>query len=148
MEYTSHAVGNAALTTGIIGTALGAINSMGGQAGILGIAPRQNTDPGDRPVTRYEMSLIQANNAKDVEISALKSQKYADGLAAGIQAEIGQQAVWNATQQGVIGCLQGQIAQLQSMTKMMIPNANIAPGWGPVEIVKAAAASTATGTGN
>lgn len=147
MEYTSHAVGNAALTTGIVGTALGAINSMGGLANIQGVAPRQNPDPSDRPVTRYEMSLIQANNAKDVEIATLKSQKYADGLAAGIQAEIGQQAVWNATQQGVIGCLQNQIAQLQSMTKLMIPNANIAPGWGPVDVVKAATA-TSTGTGN
>ena len=36
MEYTSKAVGNAALTTGIIGTALGAMTGAGGIAGILG----------------------------------------------------------------------------------------------------------------
>lgn len=150
MEYTSHAIGNAALTTGIIGTALGALNGMGGLAGLLGFGSRQNGDPGDRPVTRYEMSLIQENNAKDTEIATLKAQKYSDGLAAGLQAEIGQQAVWNATQQGLVGCLQNQIAQLQAMTQLMIPNKNIAPGWGSVEIVAAAAnaASAASSTGN
>ena len=153
MEYTSHAIGNAALTTGIIGTALGAQNGMGGLAGLLGFTPgaRQGSDPEDRPVTRYEMSLIQANNAKDNEIVALKAQQYTDNVAAGIQAEMGHQAVWNATQQGLIGCLQGQVAQLQAMTRLTIPNANVAPGWGDVKVIPtppptvAEAASSTTG---
>ena len=37
MEYTSRGVGNAALATGIIGTTLGALDGMGGLAGMLGL---------------------------------------------------------------------------------------------------------------
>lgn len=138
MEYTSHAIGNAALTTGIIGTALGALNGMGGLAGLFGIGANNNTDTGDRPVTRYEMSLIQENNKKDNEIAFLKAQQYTDGLAAGMQAQISQQSVWNATQQGAMVGLQSQISQLQSFTKMMIPDTFIAPS-------VAATSTTSTG---
>lgn len=41
MEYASKAVGNAGLTTGIIGTALGAMASAGGVAGLLGVNPQK-----------------------------------------------------------------------------------------------------------
>ena len=143
MEYASKGVGNAALTTGIIGTALGAMTGAGGLAGLLGVHPNQPADPGDRPVTRYEMGLYKEIADKNDEIVLLKAQGYTDkGLAA--------QSAWNATQTGIIQCLQGQVAQLQSITQLMIPNANIAPGWGgvtiePTAIVKAAASSAGTG---
>ena len=128
MEYTSHSVGTAALTTGIIGTALGALNNMGGLSGILGgTTTQRSVDDGDRPVTRYELNLIREAAAKDNEIAMLKAQQYANNLAAGIQAEIGQQAVWNATEHGIMGNLQNQIAQLQAMTKLVIPSANVSP---------------------
>lgn len=126
IQYATNGKANAALTTGIIGTALGGIASMGGLAGLLGINP-QNGDPNEKPVTRYEMGLIQEN-------TLLKANQYSDRKADALQMQIGQQAVWNATQQGVIGCIQGQIAQLQSMTQLMIPNANISPGWGPATV--------------
>ena len=41
MEYASRAVGNAGLTTGIIGTALGALNGAGGIGELIG-AGNQN----------------------------------------------------------------------------------------------------------
>lgn len=63
MEYASNGKANAALTTGIIGTSLGAIASAGGIGAILGVG-KPHSDS-DRPVTRYEMELIQANNAKE-----------------------------------------------------------------------------------
>lgn len=43
MEYASRAVGNAGLTTGIIGTALGALNGAGG-LDLLNIGPRNPRD--------------------------------------------------------------------------------------------------------
>lgn len=148
VQYASNGKGNLGVTLGAIGTGLGALAGAGGLNALLG--GNQNGDPNEKPVTRYEMGLIREGLAKDAEIAALKAQLYTDGRIAGVQAEISAQAVWNATQQGVIGCLQGQIAQLRGMTQLMIPNANIAPGWGPVsvypapEVAKTAAPTTAS----
>ena len=128
MEYASKAVGTAALTTGIIGTSLGALAGAGGLAGLLGIRPANGGDPGDRPVTRYEMGLIS-------EINELKAEKYADARANGLQAQISQQAVWNATQEGVLRCQAQQLQQLYSLTQLVIPNGNVSPGWGPVTVI-------------
>ena len=128
MEYASKAVGTAGLSLGIIGTSLGALAGAGGLAGLLGIRPNgQNGDSGDRPVTRYEMGLIAENNA-------LKAQQYTDMRANGLQQQISQQAVWNATQEGVLRCQAQQLAQLYSLTQLTIPNGNVMPGWGPVVV--------------
>ena len=130
MEYASKAVGTAGLSLGIIGTSLGALAGAGGLAGLLGLKPNGG-DPGDRPVTRYEMGLISENNQ-------LKAQQYTDMRANGLQAQIGQQAVWNATQEGVLRCQAQQLAQLYTLTQLTIPNGNVSPGWGPVEVVPVA----------
>lgn len=90
MEYTSRGVGNAALATGIIGTTLGALDGMGGLAGLFGNR-RPPIDPGDRPVTRYEMDLIRDAISKDNEIALLKANKYTDQVNAGIQGQIAAQ---------------------------------------------------------
>ena len=146
MEYASNAKANAALTTGIIGTSLGAIASAGGIANILGIKPgmtNSSTSDGDRPVTRYEMGLIQMSNNKDNEITLLKSQQYTDKAMFGVQAQLGQQTAWNATQQANLGFLQAQVNDALSISKRFVPNANIAPGWGPVLVEPAIAAEVA-----
>ena len=128
MEYASKAVGTAGLSLGIIGTSLGALAGAGGLAGLLGIRPGNGGDPGDRPVTRYEMGLISEN-------TQLKAQQYTDARANGLQQQLSNQAVWNATQEGVLRCQAQQLAQLYSMTQLTIPNGNVSPGWGPVEVV-------------
>lgn len=75
-EYASNGKGNAALTTGIIGTALGGINAIGGLGALGGLFGNNRQpappppgpfgpfppEPGDRPVTRYEMGLWQRIN--------------------------------------------------------------------------------------
>ena len=126
MEYASKAVGTAGLSLGIIGTSLGALAGAGGLAGLLGVRPNGG-DPGDKPVTRYEMGLIAENNQ-------LKAQQYADMRANGLQQQISQQAVWNATQEGVLRCQAQQLAQLYTLTQLTIPNGNVSPGWGPVGV--------------
>ena len=128
MEYASKAVGTAGLSLGIIGTSLGALAGAGGLAGLLGVRPGPGGDPGDRPVTRYEMGLITEN-------TQLKAQQYTDARANGLQAQIGQQAVWNATQEGVLRCQAQQLQQLFSLTQLTIPNGNVSPGWGPVTVI-------------
>lgn len=158
MEYASRAVGNAGLTTGIIGTALGALNGAGGIGELIGAGnrPRGPQNEGDIPVTRHDMGLYRELAEKDFRIASLESNQYTDQKVAeltekmndkiagvtnqmnmqfgGVQQQLNAQAVWNATQQGLIGCIQGQVAQLQQMTQLVIPNKSVMPGWGPVEI--------------
>lgn len=129
MEYASNAKGNTGVALGAVGTGLGVLSGAGGLAGLLGIGPRNAPppDPGDRPVTRYEMGLFKEISEKNDEIVLLKAEKYADNKDEGLQAQINQQAVWNATAGATMGCLAQQIQQLQSMTKLMIPESNVAP---------------------
>ena len=150
MEYASKGVSGTALGLGIAGTALGVLDGLGGLTGLLGINRQPQTE-GDRPVTRYELGLIQQINAKNDEIAGLRGMQYTDHAIAGVQAQIGAQTAVNATVAANLNCLQTQLAQLQGMTKIVIPNANVSPGWGgvaiePVFAVEAAKLATTTAT--
>lgn len=146
MEYASNAKANTGVALGAVGTGLGVLSGAGGLAGLLGIGPRNAPppDPGDRPVTRFEMGLYKEISEKNDEIVLLKAEQYADNKDAALQAQINQQAVWNATAGATMGCLAQQIQQLQGMTKLMIPNSSVAPGWGAVTIEPTPAPATAT----
>lgn len=140
MEYTSRGVGNAALATGIIGTTLGAIDGMGGLAGLFGNR-RPPIDPGDRPVTRYEMDLIRDAISKDNEIALLKANKYTDQVNAGIQGQIAAQNAWNAAQTVNIQNIQNILGQV---VKPFVPNSALAPGYGPVDVIQKSTAGVVT----
>ena len=131
MEYASKAVGNAGLTTGIIGTALGALNGAGG-LGIFG-SPRHESD---EYITRFDARLMRDIEDRDRKIALLEADKYTDQKIADladkmntrfniVEGQIAQQGIWNATQTGLIGGLQGQIAQLQALTKLVVPSSNV-----------------------
>lgn len=139
MEYASKAVGNAGLTTGIIGTALGAMAGAGGLAGLFGVNPQRPMDPGDKPVTRYEMGLIQQINERDNTITLLKANQYSDNKDDALQAQINQQAVWTAGATATMGFMTQQIQTLYGITKLMIPESAIA-------IPAVPSVSTSTGT--
>ena len=147
MEYASKAVGNAGLVTGIVGSALGALNS-----GAFNGFGAKNAE--DEAITRYEANLITELAKKDHQISLLEADKYTDQKIADfaekvnvrfgiVEQQLAQQAVYNATANGTIACLQGQVAQLQSLTKLVVPNANVMPGWGNVTITPSTASSGA-----
>lgn len=121
------------LLVGIAGTAMSVLNALGGAAALMG--GNRSTDPGDKPVTRYEMGLFQQINAKDIEISELRSNRYTDSVANGLQQQISGQLAWNATQNATLGALQGQISQLQSMTRIVVPNENLSPGYGRAAVM-------------
>lgn len=148
MEYASKGIGTAGLTTGIIGTALGALGN-GSLGNLFG-----SRNESDEFVTRYDINLMRELTEKDRKIALLEADKYCDQKLAdfadrvnerfaGVEQQINAQTVWNATQTGTIACLQGQIAQLQSMTKLIIPNSSVVPGWGNVTISPAANAASA-----
>ena len=109
----------------------------------------------DEPVTRYEADMMIKLAGKDQEIALLKADQYTDQKIADladrvdrrfdkVEEQIGQQAVYNATNNGAIACLQGQIAQLMSITKIVVPNSSVDPGWGNVTITPATGGTTGT----
>lgn len=143
MEYASKGVGSAGLTTGIIGTALGAMNG--------GILPNlfgnncNNTCSENMAVNRYEAAQsariaeleteVKLRDANFYTVSEMgKLRDYVDGKFACMERELCDQKVYNATMNGAVGCIQGQIAQLMGLTKLVVPNTSVCPGWGNVTI--------------
>lgn len=157
-EFASKGIAGSGLGLGIAGTALGLLNGAMGMGG-PGCRCSENT-----PVSRYEMTQAQTIAAKDAEIGLLKADKYTDQKLSDVTAylmgqikELGaevrankdeqnginlQQVAYNATNTAAISCLQNQVAALQGMTKLVIPNASICPGWGEVKVTTAPASTT------
>ena len=144
---------------GIAGTALGlGIGALGVEAlrgGFKGILSGGNGCCNeDHTVNRYELRLQQELAAKDSKIALLESNIYVDtkiadvyerlnGKIGAVEASINAQAVYNATNTATIGCIQGQVAQLLSLTKVVVPNTSICPGWGDVTVSVTPAPTTA-----
>lgn len=121
-----------------LNTVLGSIGTAGA-TNILGGLFSGNRNCGeDGVVSRHELNLENKISEKDMEIAYLRGQnatdikilelyKYIDSKIEGVNATLATQAVYNATQTATISCMQGQIAQLQSLTKCVIPIASICP---------------------
>lgn len=165
MEYASNGKGNLGVTLGAIGTGLGVLNAHGGLlGGILGGNCATATCSENQCINRYELSMAQELSAKDGEIALLKADKYTDQkiveaykdlqgqintVAAEVRANKDEQyqvnlnqAVYNGTNTATISCIQNEIAQLQSLTKLVVPNSSVCPGWGNVTITPAATGTT------
>lgn len=144
-DFASKGVAGAGLGLGIAGTALGLLNG-NGLGGILG---GNNWGAGmcheNMPVNRYEaaqsariaeleteVKLRDANTYTLGEIN--KVRDYVDRRFERVECSINQQAVYNATNNAALNCMQGQIAQLYGLTKLVVPNGSICPGWGDVTV--------------
>ena len=151
-EFATNGKANAALTTGIIGTSLSAMNALGNGngCGILGGLFGGGCNGANAPVNRYELGLEGENARLRSEIALrdaniyndqklLEVYKYFDGKIEGINAKLCEQAVYNATQTAAMNCMGSQIAQLFSLTKLVVPNASVCPGWGEVTVTPTAA---------
>lgn len=151
-EYASRGVGTAGLTTGIIGTAGWLLN--GGLGNILGggAVAAENM-----PISRYEADMMDKLSSKDSEISLLKSERYTDerlvAVYKDLQGQINafkaeqnavnmQQVAYNATNSATIACVQNQVNQLLSLTKLVVPNTSVCPGWGEVKVTPATTTTT------
>lgn len=166
-EFASKGVAGAALGTGIGGLALGVLNGAGGLLNLVGGANCGGCGNGyacSAMVNRYELGLVQELAAKDAKIGLLEADKYTDqkiveaykdlqGQINAVAAEVRankdeqyqvnmQQAVYNGTNTTTLQCMQQQIAQLLSLTKLVVPNGSVCPGWGNVTITPAAATTT------
>ena len=163
-EFASKGVAGAGLGTGIAGLSLGVLNAMGGCGLLGGLFNGNGCCSENTAVNRYELNLTQEIAAKDSRIGLLESQVYVDqkltdvvkdytaqinALAAEVRANKDaqtavntNQAVYNGTNTSTISCIQRQIAQLQGLTKLVVPNTSVCPGWGNVTITPAAATTT------
>lgn len=107
------------------------------------------------PVNRYEaqkdariaeleteVKLRDANTYTDQKL--LELYKYFDGKMEHVDHKLCEQAVWNTAQTGTINCMSGQIAQLYGLTKLVVPNTSICPGWGDVTVSVTPATTTTT----
>lgn len=142
-KFASKGVAGTGLGLGIAGTALGVLN--GGLGNILGGNSNNCGCSEAMYVNRYEASqaariaeletevkLRDSNIYTDSKI--LELYKYVDGKFGGIEAAICQQNVYNATNTATLNCMNGQIAQLMSLTKLVVPNTSVCPGWGNVTV--------------
>lgn len=138
MEYASRGVANTGLGFGIAGTALGLLG--GGSALLNGWNPRyaEGCCSENHVVTRYEAEqsgriaqLEGELSLKNAEIytdkKSLELYQYIDNRLRGVEGQLAQQAVYNATNNGLIDFLRNQIAVLQGMTKTVIPDSSICP---------------------
>lgn len=175
MEYASKATADAGLTTGIIGTALGALNSgifngglgnlFGGNASaadLSGMAAGAalaaafgggRTVPSeDKPVSRYELGLVQENAIlkaqADVDKKLVDVYNNINGQVGALKDRFSdfekQQLVYNGVNNAAVSVLQSQVAALMGLTKTVIPNGNICPGWGDVKVQIVTPAAGAT----
>ena len=162
-EFASKGVAGTGLGLGIAGTALGLMNGCGVLGGLFNGngcgCCSENT-----AVNRYELNLTQEIASKDARIGLLESQVYVDqkltdvvkdytsqinALAAEVRANKDaqtavnmNQAVYNGTNTATISCIQSQISALQGLTKLVVPNTSVCPGWGNVTITPAAATAS------
>ena len=146
-KYASKGVAGAGLGLGIAGTALGLLNN-GGGLNILGggncnhpAYTRYDAEK-DARIAELETELkrSEANTPPLREVG--RRRDYLENRLGVIEREICDQRTYNAVNTATISCIQGQIATLMGLTKTVIPNGSICPGWGNVTVTPAAAPTT------
>lgn len=151
-EFASKGVAGSGLGLGIAGTALGLLN--GGLGNVLGTANGCNCVCSENMhVNRYELGQEQRIAQLESQIALRDANIYSDqklvevykDLSArinGLEAGLNAQAVYNATNTATINCIQGQVAQLFGLTKLVVPNTSVCPGWGNVTITPSTTTTT------
>jgi hypothetical protein len=134
-NYASKGVGGTAL-----GLSIGAVAAEvlpGILNGFLGNGGRC-AGAAERLVTHTEAALMAENAELKSEKKMLESNIYTDkkitdayveliGEVRKLEARVNAQDVYNATNTATLNCLAGQVAQLMSLTKIIIPSGNICP---------------------
>lgn len=155
-EFASKGVAGTGLGLGIAGTALGLLNGSNGNGllgGILGNNCNRAGCSENMLVNRYELgqeskiaelqsqiALRDANTYNDQKL--LEVYKYFDGELKDVRATMcaneKMQAVINAKFESGIDVLGSQVSSISStisgLTKTVIPNSNVCPGWGSVYV--------------
>lgn len=143
-NVTSQGVGGAALGLAIPGT-LAFLNQISGFGGLFG---------GNANMQCNDTRTI---SALESEIAKLKSERYTDNVGTEVYAEINKKYIElaqfiaaqdkaNAVAEAVtaerLSCLTNRVSALEALTKLVVPNSSVCPGWGNVTITPAAATTT------
>ena len=153
-KYASKGVAGAGLGLGIAGTALGLMAGGLNGTGLL----NSNNCGGcseDHYINRYEAQQSARISELETEVKLrdsniytdgkiLELYKYVDGKFGAVESQLCEQRVYNATNTAALSCLQGQVAQLASLTKIVVPNTSVCPGWGDVTVSVTPAPTTIT----
>ena len=154
-EFASKGVSGSALGIGIGALTLSLLN--GGLGNVLGGLGMGNCGCNENMlVNRYELGLQNQIASKDGHIALLESniytdqklndlRNYIDAKVGVVEGAINAQAVYNATNTATISCIQGQIAQLQGLTKVVIPITSVCPE--PMKLYNSWTAPTTPTTG-
>lgn len=112
---------------------------------------------GDRCVNRYEaeqsariaqleteVKLRDANTYTDQKLNDFRN--YVERKFDHVEHELCDQRAFNAGIMGKVGCIGDQVAELMGLTRRVVPNSSICPGWGDVSVsITPATDSTTTG---
>ena len=154
-EYASKGVAGAGLGLGIAGTALGLMNG-GGLGNIFGGYgwSRNMGCAEDHFVNRYEAEQSAKIANLETEVKLRDANTYTDQKLLEIygfvnrkfdciEHELADQRVYNAVNTATIGCVKNDVAELMALTKRVVPNGSICPGWGDVTVSVTPAPTTA-----
>ena len=139
MNYASKGVAGSGLGLGIAGTALGLLNNGGLGNLFSGWNANGNCTCNENMlVNRYEatqqariaeleteVKLRDANTFTMGEMNKLRN--YVDSKFAFVEKELCDQKTYNAVNTATLNCISGQVAQLMSLTKTVIPITSICP---------------------
>lgn len=108
---------------------------------------------GDHCVNRYEagqsariaeleteVKLRDANIYTDQKLNDFRN--YVERRFDHVEHELCDQRVFNSTAINNISCISGQVAQLMGLTKLVVPNTSVCPGWGDVTVSVTPATTT------
>lgn len=155
-------------STGLAGTALGLaipgtvalVNQLASGNGLFGGLFGCNNN--------YAVSDSRTISALEAALAKEKAERYADNIGIGVYKEAvalsnkndekiqsnyvalaaavadldKRSAVFEAVNSERINCLSNRVTALEGLTKLVVPNTSICPGWGNVTITPAASTST------
>lgn len=145
----SAGVAGAGLGLGIAGTALALLNNNGN--GILGnllgggCGCNNQANQDSRIISSLEMQLAQEkaeryadmtgiNTFKEAKTMVEKQGEVVAALAAAFAEADKRNAVAEAVNAERISCLSNRVSTLEGITKVVVPNSSVCPGWGNVTI--------------
>ena len=149
-NYANKGVAGAGLGLDIAGTALGLLNGNGlgnilggfGCNGNGGYYSRYDAEKDARIANlETEIKLRDANFFSLSETGKLRD--YMEHRFDKVEHELADQRVYNAVNTATIGCVKNDVAELMALTKRVVPNGSICPGWGDVTVSVTPAPTTA-----
>lgn len=158
-EFASKGVAGTGLGLGIAGTALGVLNgglngvlngfgngyngygyggynSCGGMYGGCGDSSLINRYEAGQSARIAELETeVKLRDANFYTLSEMgKLRDYVDNRFSVVEKEICEQKAFNAASITKFSCIQEQVNELMGLTRRVVPNRSVCPGWGDVTV--------------